>query len=209
MSAALIFLASALSAPQITPSFARRIQEYYPQWALNENAQTASTVEFTVLPSGVVANCRVLESVGSERLAAEACAEAVGLKLTPAIDGAGVPAFGLLRMGVSLTLSAPGVRRLEPFVATPDVELEVNRLPDGKDQLNLEVALLVSPEGRTSGCEGRTVDDTPPPEAYVRVACEQAKEWRSTILQDAAGTAVPYITNFRARFNRSVAAAGG
>jgi TonB family protein len=204
MSAALIFLASALSAPETTAAFGRRVQEYYPQWALSERAQTASAVELTVLPDGKITNCRVLESTGSARLAADACAGTIGLKLNPAKDGEGKPVYGMLRTAISLTLSAPGVTTLGSYVQKPDLELAVNQLPAAADHLDLQVALLVSREGLATQCEVRSDNGNPAPAGYADVACEQARHLQGTILRDGAGAAVPYVTNLRVRFGRSL-----
>ena len=205
---ALLLLAASLSAPDVDMAFARRVQQRYPQWAVRDGQQTSASIELTVLADGKVADCRVLESTGSSRLAGEVCASTIGLKLKPARDDEGNPAVGLLRTELTLQLS-PARSSLRPIVPKPDVELTVNQLPADPDQLDLEVALLVSPEGVVRNCEGREPrrGNQPPPTILVSVACEQAKEWRGKIVQDASGVVVPYVTNLRVRFVRAVATA--
>lgn len=207
MAATLIFLAGALASPEVDRAFSRRVQERYPMWALSESQQTSAAVELAVLPDGSVADCSVLKSVGNAQLAAEACAGTIGFKMKPAVDSNGNPTFGLLRTVITMTLS-PAPKRLRPLVSEPDVELTVDRLPDG-EALDLVIALLVSSDGSIEQCEGRRrTGGSSSDAAYFHAACEQAKGLRGRVIHDASGAAVQYVTSLRVRFSLDPALAG-
>ena len=200
MATALVFIAGVLMAPQADAAFSKQVQENYPPWAVRANEETAYSVELTVLPSGRVAKCRVVESVGNARLAAETCAGTIGRRLDPATDGEGRPIHGVLRTVIGMWLNSPG-KAIKEFTPRPDLELAVDRLPGGENSLDLEIVLFVSPEGEVTACNGREMNNKPdPPAGYLAAACEQTKGLRTTVLQDASGAALAYVTNLRVRF---------
>lgn len=197
----IIFLAASLSAPSIDKDFATRMRDFYPQWALAKHAQAVVDVDLTVLPTGVVAACRIVEPFGDARLASEACAAAVGLKLTPATDETGAPIHGILRSRLGNRLFAPFVRTLEMPPVKPDMLINVSALPTGTDEINLNLALLISPDGKIVSCQEYFDKGTVSP-AFVSAACNQAKAAPAVILETSTNERVTYVKNFRITFRR-------
>lgn len=152
MNAAVLLWASALALPQLGDGRHTRAPDP-PKWDRNAGEQTSADVELIVAPNGAIAKCTVMASVGSARLAAEACKTFLGRGVSPATDDAGNPAFGWLRIVVQYTLEAPWVKKLMPISPTPDLQLTVNSLPHGVDELAFQLQLLVSTDGLATVCE--------------------------------------------------------
>jgi Gram-negative bacterial tonB protein. len=202
MSAALLFFASGLAAPAIGEGLARTIQAYYPEWALERKAQASSILELTTLPDGTINACRVVEHIGSERLAAEQCSLFVGRRADPATDDGGNAAHAIVTIATTMGLTAPGVTTIASIEPQPQIEIQVARLPDGAERLDTEVVVLLSPEGQVAACEAHAGAKEPAPTAFTKVACGQAQAWRGAVLKDLSGAAIPYVTNLRVRFSQ-------
>lgn len=206
MSAAVLLWASTLALPQLDDGRQSRLPPP-SNWDMSAGEQTSADVELIVAPNGAIAKCTVMASVGSARLANEACKTFLGRGVPPATDDAGNPTFGWIRIALQYTLHAPGVKKLTPISPIPDLQLTVNTLPHGADKLGFQLLLLVSTDGLATVCEESPFRKEPAPAAYVKAACDHAKGLRAVILRRPDGEAVAYVKNLAVRFVRSEATA--
>lgn len=202
---ALLLLANALAAPTFAPDVVKRIQDYYPIELLRKGVQTSFAAELVFLPDGRVSNCRVVELVGDAAFADHLCRALVGLQGTPARDREGNPSYGIMRKVFSWTISAPGVKTLQPLSGS-QMRLIVNKLPVGVDHIGILLALSMSENGAVVECtRGPAVTDRGKPmeqasEAYVKAACQQAQGVPPLIVRAPTGEKVPYVANLSVSF---------
>ncbi|HYD23899.1 MAG TPA: hypothetical protein VEB68_03820 [Croceibacterium sp.] len=201
MSASLILLAAALSAPRLDARFEEQVNERYPQWALHTETSAAALVELVVKPNGRIERCELLDAVGSERLAEEMCQETEGTRLRPATDAAGNPTYGVMRTLLQLTVPGDGLATAENTVEPIDLELTHDSLPAGyPGGFVLEVDLLVDRGGSVAACDAAYGGPPAVFEPYVAMACEEARALELAPLAVEGDAARPYVTRRRVRF---------
>jgi hypothetical protein len=201
MSVGLMILAAALSAPRLSFSFADRVNEQYPQWALHNEVSAAALIELVVKPNGLIESCKLLDSVGSERLATEMCEETKGMRLQGATDAAGNPAYGVFRTLLQLTVPGKDLANAENTVEPIDLELTAERLPAGyPGGFVIEIDLMVDGAGTVSSCDG-AYDGLPTMfDSYLATACKEAGAVEMAPLAVEDGSTQPYVTRRRVRF---------
>jgi hypothetical protein len=152
----------------------------------------------TVRPDGTIQGCVAEVSSGDSSLDAYTCGLILRrAKFRPATWNDGSPAYGVLRVPVVWALSN------EYQAVAPDLELSVNRLPDGaRSPLALGVEVATDDKGRPSLCL-----QIPPvvhkqqfPE-LVSIACQQViATVQLSPPTDASGKPVPSVQTVSVRF---------
>ena len=201
MSVGLVLLATALSAPRLTPQFDDRLNERYPQWALHTNRSAGALVELVVDPDGRVQSCTLLDTIGSARLAQEMCEETEKMRLLGAQDTEGRPAYGVVHTLLKFTVDGDELKMVDSAGEPADLELTAEALPQGYERgFVVEVDLLVDAEGSVRHCDEAFGGPPARFAAYTELACGKARELAMKPLAVAGGPAGPYVTRLRARF---------
>lgn len=203
MFGATVMLASALSAVTIPQGVSRRMISAYPAWALRESRSSATMLEAIIEPDGSVRECKMVEFVGSERLANEECANLSRRKLRPATDADGKPVVGLLRTHVSRFVN--GSRREERdavrrWVRPADLTMVSQQSAGGVVPRETELAVLVEADGRIGLCEPKLERGESIPQASVDAACREAQKLSMAPLMTASNQPTRYVTNLYVRF---------
>lgn len=160
-------------------------------------------LDIAVDPKGKMRRCIVLSSFGTERTIEEMCALLMAARWKPArdADGKAVHSHGRypFRMLVEGDRNAKAVSNWE---FQPDAELEVSRLPDGKDRVAVTVSILVGADGAFKGCAPQMWK--PEAEAYRDLACKVAPDIRYKQLVEKDGTPVPFVATAIVWFTRAL-----
>lgn len=193
-------LAASLSFPSFVPAISFND---YPEWALQREASAGAIVRVRVESSGVLTACTLVSTVGDAKLANQICAIVLHKKLSaPTLkDGTPVVGFGETFLRMFLPDTAQGAS-IANMVASPDVELTVMGLADGKSQ-RIEVVLAIDEQGAVKDCRATLSTANP---ALVAVACSQASQLGNSVVKDQSGRAVPYVTTKTVLFKPAVAA---
>lgn len=152
-------------------------------------------VLITVNPAGKVIHCDVSVSSGVPELDTEACGGFRDAKARPAYYDENRPAFGT--RGVSVSFTTSGQSLLKP--PSVDLELVVNRLPDGEGPFATRAAALtVDAAGKVTAC--RTDE---PVDALKLALCKVATtQIAFKPVLDASNSPVPSIQLFTVEFSQ-------
>jgi hypothetical protein len=190
VSALLLAAAAAvgLAAPHFSKGDSEHLVARYPTDALRERKSAAAFIDAIVDPTGRVISCKVLSAYGDQKLAANICRLIDGSKIEPAI-AQGQPSYGVFRQ--LIRLFTPGNAAGDKVAALreqPEVEVQVNLLPQNKSNLRVTADVLVDPTGKPEACDVANA-----PAGYGDVACAQVAGVAFEPLQDKDGKPVQYV----------------
>ncbi len=190
-----LLLASALAfaAPANSPATWTSDRDY-PSGALRRREE--GTVGFRLLigPIGRVAQCGITESSGSSDLDKGTCEIiAAHSKFKPAIDEAGQRSYNFF--DGHLTWILPGrsgpIRSRKPPPPQPNMELTVQKLPDGTREKTVRLITRLDAAGQMVAC--KPGPSNPKEIKLAKVACEQAKAMPVEITMDENGNPIPLV----------------
>lgn len=175
-----------------TPVVARNMGDWlssedYPLRAGGTGQRGVTEADVFVDAAGTPQTCTVAVSSGSSDLDVQACAAAVRRgRFTPATDEAGRPTHGVFRFRTRWQF--PGDDR---SITPSNVTLQVEKLPQGRRSLKLELGYVVDEQGRIERCAVLTSSGFP---AYDAAACAAMPErYRFAPARDRAGKAWPVV----------------
>lgn len=199
----LVGLASTPSLAEQKPPSPR--QDFYTKLmeqavdSLAGRAKAAAIVlDLWVDPKGRVFNCSAKSVAGSEKPSENFCRNSARLRMIAAKDAQGQAAFGrFTTMTKVFDEGANDTKEVQDATWPPDVEIILNRLPDGADRsYDLSVAVAVDDEGRVSECDGSpSIHET-----LETIVCSQVQNVNYGVMRSADGKPVPYIRAIRATF---------
>jgi hypothetical protein len=191
-----IMAAAALVLPNAAEDFRREVERDVPREVLKTDVAGIWYQAF-VDPDGKITACTVRGTLGEDSAAKSACDAVKGRRITPAkVDGKA--AYGVYRGTIVLSANYFDPADIE---FAPDVQLEVEQLPSDKP-LRTELIVMVGTDGLISECKGKGGGNS----AYVRVACEQAKDIRMPVGKSESGEAVVYVYPLTYEFTEDLAA---
>lgn len=187
-----ILAAAVLALPAANQQTAASVQRNLPPTVVRARPLT---IWFDALADerGKIRECDVRAVHGDASAGEQLCREFVGKRLVPGHGPNGEPIAGMLRREISVTDSprrAPSALEVLP----PDLEVQVNRLPDDARDL-IVLAILVDELGASGECEGGSEQPT----ALVRLACEQASQITFPV-RKIDGREIPYVRPFTVKF---------
>ena len=160
-------------------------------------------VSFTVLisPEGRVEKCGVTQSSGFPELDQTTCAAVlVRARFKSATDENGIATYASYNARISWLhpnrTFAP--RRSPPFEPPIDMELQVQKLPNGAQEERVTIVTRIDATGHVVVCEPSQFVKSLP--KLVDVACAQAKANYVSVQTDGEGKAVPTIKGMRILF---------
>lgn len=154
--------------------------EDFPSYVRGENLAYTVKIRVTVDPDGSIQSCVAEQSSSNERLDAHTCALfAERAKLAPArwIDGSA--AFGVIRLPIvwiTSTFGPPDFSRMKRM-SEADLEIGVNKLPDGKKESSVPLIIAADEAGKPVECAvNPPPSDSPyqPIPQLIPLACTQA-----------------------------------
>lgn len=190
-----------------TPSLAEKKMTAladYPTWALREAHQGAFLAELWVTPKGRPYECQIVASIGSELLGAELCRQLARKRFEPALLSDGTATYGVTRLFQRYMLPDEDNETFRKIFASkpqPDLEINVTSLPDRAGELDVKLAIVVSPTGAVQQCT-KTSEAS---EALAVIACQQASQVTWPVLQSENKAAVAYVRGVEVRFKLSEA----
>lgn len=205
MLGAAIVLATAMAPVTMPPNQARRLISEYPAWAVREERSSAAVLEAIVEPDGTMRACRIIAFVGSERLVNEECSRLKRRKLRPATGPDGRPLLGLYRTEIVRFVSGTSdeIRTVRQWAAPANLTLPMPQTSakSAGQQIDVYLALLVSPDGSMTACEGteRNKRGKVAP-GLVDAACIEAAKLGWTPLISADGRPTDYVAMATVRF---------
>ena len=192
----LIAAASGLVAPDITRILS---PQDYPAEAMAHDWSAAAIVDILLDPRGKIVRCTVGSTVGVKQLATKIC-DLVHHKRVRAAQGAdGTPlygvAHGLIKMWIPDTSEGRAIAALKD---PPDVELSVNKLPNGAAEAETDVSLLVDSTERVADCAFKSADP------IGAIACSARDQLDVGKVADPDGKPVSYVTKVKVRITTAV-----
>jgi hypothetical protein len=172
----------------------------YPTWALLAGKSAGSVVELWTDPVGRIYDCKILGTVGDERLANQICDLVVRRRAKPATSADGERAYGSQMTMLSLTIPRTKQgREVGAQTLRPDGVISVAQLPSGFcEATTINLAVHVDVNGRIMDCAAQ--DDVPA--SLGEIACRTFADESMAVGLDASGKAVNYVTNLRVRFSQ-------
>lgn len=142
----------------------------YPMKAFEKQWEGVTGFELLVAPDGKIASCKITDSSGHEELDQTTCFLATKrASFRPARGPDGQPVWGVYRSQALWALPEHSV----PAPAAPDLEVSLNKLPDGaQEPPAVKLAYSVDAQGNSSAC---TVMPTSlkQPEVLIDLACKE------------------------------------
>lgn len=180
----------ALALPQVDRDFAAS------GGALNWRTG-AATLDLFIDPDGTVRDCTALYADDPAR-SGRACQSLIGRMVQSAARGAdGQPIHALYSVGFMTGRHMANFdQRHLPMPA--DLVVDVQSLPGGASQQGVMVVAEVAANGAVTDCQPMFGDD-----ALSALACQQARGKTFRTYRDAAGIAVPYLTDLKVMFRVS------
>jgi TonB family protein len=177
---ALSLLSGVVAATPLTPPPWYNFAEDYPMKAFERNWEGVTQFQLLIAPDGTIAQCKVTESSGHEILDTQACFLAEKrIRFRPAKGPDGESVWGVYRSEALWALPEHSL----PTTATPDLDLTINKLPDGAiEPPAVKAAYAVDPQGQVSNCTMMPTS-LKQPQVLVDIACKE-------ILAQAAGKPV-------------------
>lgn len=170
----------------------------YPMDAFEKSWEGVTRFELLIAPDGKIARCSVTASSGHASLDEKTCFLATKrVKFEPASTD-GQPVYGVYRSLASWHLP----ERYIPDAPGPDLEISLNKLPDGTAQPPVvKLAYAVDVEGNASSCTLMRSAQRQP-QVLIDVGCKQLLDQigKNPVL-DPSGQAVPAVKTAAVRFN--------
>jgi len=173
----------------------------YPPIAMRSGGDL--TVDFSLLvsPEGKVARCDIIESSGLPDFDRQTCVALTNrAKFKPATDEQGQAVHniynGIISMGLKRHGGAPSGRR--PSLRAADIELQVQRLPNGALEESVGIVTKVDPTGHVILCEPASPEQSSA--RLTEIACAQAQASYAAIQTDGDGKPVTMIRSLRVTF---------
>jgi len=166
----------------------------YPSGALRRKEEGVVGFRLLIGPTGRVEECEITESSGSSDLDKGTCEIiAIHSKFKPAIDEAGQRSYNVF--DGRLTWVLPGrsgpFRIKKPIPPQPNMELTVQKLPDGTREKTVRLIARFDTAGQMVACEPSP--NNPEEIKLAKVACEQAKAMPAEITKDKVGNPIPLV----------------
>lgn len=188
----LALLVAVNQAESFTPVVARNMGDWlssedYPLRAGGTGKAGITEADIFVDAAGTPQTCTVAVSSGSEDLDVHACAAGIRRgRFTPAADETGRPVYGVFRFRTRWQLSQDDRSK-----TSPDVTLQVAKLPHGRRLLELELGYVVDEQGRIERC---AVLKSSGFSSYDSTACAtMPQRYRFAPARDKAGKAWPVV----------------
>lgn len=176
--------------PSIPEEIERRVVADYPGWAIRNEEQGAYFIAISVKPDGKAYDCRIVWSMGSEKLGKHLCSSFLRTRLSPARSADGAMAYGVTRGFHRFMLGNSKLgKEIDRAGMRPDIVLEVAELPNRRSKHLVSLVLSMSSDGAVDSCTPVGVVD----EGLVEAACQYAGvlDWPKALSED--GEPVPVI----------------
>jgi TonB family protein len=165
----------------------------FPAYLVQEGISRTVYVRATVSPDGTLQSCGAEVSSGDSKLDAYTCQIVVRrAKFSPAKWPDGTTVYGVLRVPINWVISdspLPDEALLKAIA--PDLELSVNKLPQGAHKVvGVELEVAADESGRITACEEEPTFRGDPRKHFpelVPIACEQAATLRLSPPTNASG----------------------
>jgi len=170
----------------------------YPMKAFEKNQEGVTQFELLVAPDGKIADCTIVGSSGHEVLDRTTCHLATKrVQFTPARGPDGQAVFGVYRTLAVWALPQNNI----PSNPGPDLEVNVNRLPDGTAKPPVvKLAYSVDAQGTASSC---TVlpSSLKQPQVLVDLGCKELLSKSSGAVVGPSGQPVTAVKTAAVRFS--------
>lgn len=173
----------------------------YPPGAKQRYEEGMVSFNLLISPKGRAEECSITQSSGFPELDQMTCAAVmVRARFKPATDENGIATYSgynaMIHWRHPDRTSAP--RRPPPFEPPIDMELHVQKLPDGAQEERVTIVTKINPTGHVVLCEPSQFVKSSP--KLVEVACAQVKANYAFVQTDGDGKAVPMIKGMRILF---------
>jgi TonB family protein len=203
--ATVLMLATLLANAMSVSSAAWISSEDYPQNAKKKHEQGWVHIALLIGLDGKVERCQIMRSTGFLDLDQKTCALIEKrARFKPARDEQGIATYGTYK-GAFIWLHpdasiAPGSHNISAgAMLTPDLELDVAKLPDKARQRDVFVVAHTDSVGGVVACEPMPSNEEPA--ILGPSACVQLKRFWKTPLMDLSGKPVSAVQTFKIRFN--------
>lgn len=173
----------------------------YPAGAKRRREEGTISFSLLISPEGRISKCSVTQSSGFPELDDRTCTVITGrARFKPATDENGMATHALYNG--RLTWLLPGRKGRLPGRSTAippaDIELQVQRLPNGALEESVSIVTKVDPTGHIISCEPASQKEGPT--KLVEIACAEAKAYYAFVQTDADGKSVTLIRSLRVTF---------
>ncbi|WP_031310076.1 energy transducer TonB [Sphingobium sp. C100] len=173
----------------------------YPPGPRRRREEGMVSFDVLISPEGHVETCNITQSSGFPEMDQITCvAVRARAKFKPATDENGIATYSNYNARISWLhpdRSSPP-RRSPPFEPPIDMELHVQKLPNGAQEERVAIVTRIDPAGHVAVCEPSQFVKSSP--KLVEVACAQAKAIYAFAQTDGNGKAVPIIKSMRILF---------
>lgn len=173
----------------------------YPPGPRKRREEGMVSFNLLISPGGRAEKCNITQSSGFPELDNVTCAAVLmRARFKPATDENGVATYGGYNARIDWRhpdrRSAP--HRAAPFEPPIDMELHVQKLPNGVQEERVTIVTRIDATGRVAFCEPSLFVKSSP--KLVEVACAQAKANYASVQTDGQGKAVQAISGMRILF---------
>lgn len=167
-------------------------------WAVQSEKSAGAIVSLWMDPSGRIYECETLKRIGDERLANEICGLVLRKRVRPAMDRNGEVISGNVVTLIKLTIpGTPIGDKIGPMVQSPDLTLELNRLPDELvSPYKLSLAVEVDTDGGIVACNGDEKSD----KTLANLACGRLAGETFDKAADKKGNPIGYVRALKVTF---------
>lgn len=173
----------------------------YPQSAMQRDEDLAVDFSLLVSPEGRVKRCDITQSSGFPEFDRQTCAALTSrARFKPATDEAGQAVYNIHDGIVALSLNRHGraAKGRTPSLPAADMELQVQRLPNGVLEESVGIITKVDTTGHVIACEPLSQKEGLA--RLAEIACSQAKSLYNFITKDDAGNPITLIRSLRVTF---------